>query len=82
MPLALQAKILRLLEDGSVRRLGDTKPEKVDVRIVAATNADLPGKIAQRSFREDHYYRLNTSPVTIPPLRERPSDIPLLIDTS
>jgi len=80
MPLALQAKILRLLEEGSVRRLGDTRLEKVDVRIVAATNADLPQKIAQGSFREDLYYRLSVFPVMIPPLRERPSDIPLLID--
>ena len=80
MPLALQAKILRLLEEGSVRRLGDTRLEKVDVRIVAATNVDLPQKIAQGSFREDLYYRLSVFPVMIPPLRERPSDIPLLID--
>ncbi|GJE40227.1 sigma-54 interaction domain-containing protein [Methylobacterium persicinum] len=80
MPLPLQAKILRLLEDGSVRRLGDTRMEKVDVRIVAATNADLPLKISQGLFREDLYYRLSTFPVIIPPLRERPSDIPLLID--
>lgn len=80
MPLALQAKILRLLEEGSVRRLGDTRLEKVDVRIVAATNADLPQKIAQGAFREDLYYRLSVFPVMIPPLRERPSDVPLLID--
>lgn len=80
MPLALQAKILRLLEEGSVRRLGDTRLEKVDVRIIAATNADLPQKIAQSAFREDLYYRLSVFPVTIPPLRERPSDVPLLID--
>ena len=80
MPLALQAKILRLLEEGSVRRLGDTRSEKVDVRIVAATNADLPAKIAQGAFREDLYYRLSVFPVLIPPLRERPSDIPALID--
>lgn len=80
MPLALQAKILRLLEEGSVRRLGDTKVEKVDVRIVAATNVDLPQKIAQGTFREDLYYRLSVFPVQIPPLRQRPSDIPKLID--
>ena len=80
MPLSLQAKILRLLEEGSVRRLGDTRLEKVDLRIVAATNADLPQKIAQGGFREDLYYRLSVFPVTIPPLRERPSDIPVLLD--
>lgn len=80
MPLSLQAKILRLLEEGSVRRLGDTRLERVDVRIVAATNADLPQKIAQGLFREDLYYRLSVFPVTIPPLRERPSDIPVLLD--
>lgn len=80
MPLTLQAKILRLLEEGAVRRLGDTRLEKVDVRIVAATNADLPLRIAQGTFREDLFYRLGVFPVTIPALRERPSDIPLLID--
>ena len=80
MPLALQAKILRLLEEGAIRRLGDTRPEKVDVRIVAATNADLPRRIAEGTFREDLYYRLSVFPIEIPPLRERPSDIPLLID--
>lgn len=80
MPLSLQAKILRLLEEGSVRRLGDTRLEKVDVRIVAATNVDLPQRIAQGGFREDLYYRLSVFPVTIPPLRERPSDIPVLLD--
>jgi sigma-54-dependent transcriptional regulator len=80
MPLALQAKILRLLEEGAIRRLGDTKQETVDVRIIAATNADLPRKIAEGSFREDLYYRLSVFPIAIPPLRERPSDIPLLIE--
>jgi sigma-54 dependent transcriptional regulator len=80
MPLGLQAKILRLLEDGAVRRIGDTRMQKVDVRIIAATNADLPRKIAQGAFREDLFYRLSVFPITIPPLRERWSDIPMLID--
>jgi sigma-54 dependent transcriptional regulator len=80
MPLGLQAKILRLLEDGAVRRIGDTRTQKVDVRIIAATNADLPRKIAQGAFREDLFYRLSVFPITIPPLRERWTDIPKLID--
>jgi sigma-54-dependent transcriptional regulator len=80
MPPNLQAKLLRLLEDGSVRRIGDTRAQTVDVRIIAATNADLPRKIAEGAFREDLYYRLSVFPITLPPLRERWSDIPKLID--
>jgi sigma-54-dependent transcriptional regulator len=80
MPLGLQAKILRLLEDGAIRRIGDTRAQTVDVRIVAATNVDLPRKIAQGSFREDLFYRLSVFPITIPPLRERGSDVSGLIE--
>ncbi|MCK7613262.1 sigma-54-dependent Fis family transcriptional regulator [Roseibium sediminicola] len=80
MPLALQAKVLRLLQEGEVRRVGSTKTEKVDVRIVGATNINLEEKIAAGEFRQDLFYRLNVFPINLPPLRERPSDIPLLID--
>jgi sigma-54-dependent transcriptional regulator len=80
MPLGLQAKILRLLEEGAVRRIGDTRAQNVDVRIIAATNADLPKRISDGTFREDLFYRLSVFPITIPSLRERWSDIPRLID--
>jgi sigma-54 dependent transcriptional regulator len=80
MPVSLQPKILRLLEQGEARRIGDTRVEKVDVRIIAATNAELHQKMAAGSFREDLYYRLSVFPITLPPLRERPSDLPALIE--
>ncbi|MTI42555.1 transcriptional regulator with GAF, ATPase, and Fis domain [Roseibium hamelinense] len=80
MPLALQAKVLRLLQEGEVRRVGATKTEFVDVRIVGATNVNLEEKIEQGEFRRDLYYRLNVFPINLPPLRERPSDIPKLMD--
>jgi DNA-binding NtrC family response regulator len=78
MPVALQAKLLRVLEDGWVTPLGASKPKAVDVRVVAATNADLAARIAAGSFREDLYFRLAQFTVHIPPLRERREDIPLL----
>ncbi|MGU3492579.1 sigma-54 interaction domain-containing protein [Xanthobacteraceae bacterium A53D] len=80
MPLGLQAKILRLLGQGEVRRVGDTRTETVNVRIVAATHVDLPAKIAAGQFREDLYYRLSVFPITLPPLRDRPSDVPALME--
>ena len=78
MPLDLQAKLLRVLEERKVMPLGGKTQEPIDVRIVAATNANLDAAIAQGQFREDLYYRLSGFPVSVPPLRERKEDIPLL----
>lgn len=75
----LQAKILRVLQEGVVRKIGNTKEEKVDVRIIAATNRNLEDMIEKKQFREDLYYRLNVIPVYIPPLKERMEDIPILV---
>ena len=80
MPTSLQAKLLRVLENGTFRRIGGTTDIKVDVRVISATNKDLNEEIATGRFREDLYYRLNVVPVLIPPLRERKEDIPLLIN--
>jgi DNA-binding NtrC family response regulator len=78
LPLSLQAKILRALEEKSFERVGGTVPLRVDVRVVAATNRGLKAAVAARQFREDLYFRLSVFPITIPPLRERPDDITLL----
>jgi DNA-binding NtrC family response regulator len=78
LPLALQAKILRALEEKSFERVGGTTPLQVDVRIVAATNRNLKAAVAARQYREDLYFRLSVFPITIPPLRERPGDIQML----
>ncbi|HOD66213.1 MAG TPA: sigma-54 dependent transcriptional regulator [candidate division Zixibacteria bacterium] len=80
MDIALQAKLLRVLQQRNFERLGGTKPIEVDVRVIAATNMDLTELIRAKRFREDLYYRLSVFPLTIPPLRERLDDLPLLAD--
>ncbi len=78
MPLAMQVKLLRVIEERSIRRVGGSKQIPVDVRIVAATNRDLHAEIARGGFREDLFYRLNVVPIVIPALRARPEDVALL----
>ena len=79
LPLALQVKLLRAIQEQEIYRIGGTKPRKLDVRILAATNRNLEEMVAQGSFREDLFYRLNVVPINIPPLRERRQDIVPLI---
>jgi formate hydrogenlyase transcriptional activator len=79
LPLDLQSKLLRVLEDGTFERLGSTKPLHVNVRIIAATNRDIEQEVKAGKFRPDLFYRLNVFPIVIPPLRKRPEDIPLLV---
>jgi two-component system response regulator AtoC len=80
MPVSLQVKILRVLQEGEIRRLGENKPRKVDVRVVAATLHPLPELVKAGRFREDLFYRLNVLPIHLPPLRDRREDIPLLAE--
>ena len=78
IPLGMQVKLLRLLETGTYRRVGSTELRTADIRVVSATHRSLRAMVAEGSFRQDLYYRLNTFPIEIPPLREREEDIPLL----
>jgi two-component system response regulator PilR (NtrC family) len=80
MPMSLQAKLLRVLENSTFRRVGGVNDITVDVRVISATNKDISEAAASGRFREDLFYRLNVVPIHIPPLRERPDDIPLLLD--
>src|SRR6202035_1867516 len=79
IPLELQAKLLRVLQEQEFERLGSTHTRKVNVRVVAATNQDLSGLVAEKLFRMDLYYRLNVFPIALPPLRRRMEDIPTLV---
>ena len=81
MPINLQAKLLRVIQEREFDRIGGSKPVKIDVRFIAATNKDLESMVAEGSFREDLFYRLNVFTLKVPSLRERKEDIPLLVES-
>src|SRR5256884_6415790 len=78
IPIELQPKLLRVLQEQEFERLGSTRTQRVDVRVLVATNASLSQLVAEKKFRRDLYYRLNVFPIDVPPLRDRRDDIPLL----
>src|SRR4051812_24773162 len=80
IPLDLQAKLLRVVQERTFERVGDARPVQLEARIIAATHRDLPGMVAKGAFREDLFYRLRVVEITLPPLRERPGDIPILVE--
>ncbi len=80
MPPSVQAKLLRVLQEGTFERLGSSKPIRSDFRVIAATNRDLQQEVEKGAFRQDLYYRLDVFPIDIPPLRDRKEDIPVLAD--
>jgi two-component system response regulator HydG len=81
LPLSTQVKLLRVLEESVVERVGDNTPMRVDVRVISATNKNLKQRVSQGAFRDDLFYRVNVIPIFLPPLRERPEDIPLLAES-